>query len=258
MANLAILLSSGKYSDLTLVCEDQEFQVHKGIVCSQSPVLDAALKGNFQEAKTNTFHVVTFNPTTVKCMLDYMYTGNYAQTPSSCCNESKDQAQTTENDKDCSVKSDTETWLHHGFVNCVADYFCVPELAKMAVAALDKLTREHWSEDAFCDLMYGTHGRTGDDGFRVMMATRAVDHLGELTARGLFNGADPPSDEMTPTILGLCAQRLNESSARADTQARELVKITDILDYARAYCLLCRKFTALHVEQSTESFDISP
>ncbi|TRX97131.1 hypothetical protein FHL15_001925 [Xylaria flabelliformis] len=188
------LLSSGDYADLKIVCKDQEFQVHKVIVCAQSPVLAAALKGaksltRSQESKTNTYHVTDFDPTIVKCMIDYMYAGEYSQTPPDYRNDSKDQAQTTE----------SKVWIYHGLVNCIADYFDVPELAEKATSTLDRLIQKHWSEDAFCNLFYETLGRTTDKGFRTMLATAAMDHLGELTARGLFNGADP-SDELTPTI----------------------------------------------------------
>lgn len=48
MPDLGALLDSGEYSDFTLMCENQEFPVHKGIVCSQSPVIAAAMRGDFQ------------------------------------------------------------------------------------------------------------------------------------------------------------------------------------------------------------------
>ncbi|KAI0455893.1 hypothetical protein F5B21DRAFT_502917 [Xylaria acuta] len=199
MANfLANLLSSGDYSDLALVCEDQEFKVHNNI-----------------EAKTNTFHVGDFDPTTVKL-------------------------QATGNGKNGSVKSNTGIWIYHGLVNCIADYFCLPGLAKMATAMLDRLTQEDWSEDAFSDLLYGTHGRTGDKDFRVMLATRATDHIGELTARGLFTGIDPPSGDMTPTILRLCVQRLDvlgndleAETARANVQAHDPEAITSYFERSK-------------------------
>lgn len=46
--NLSQLLESGKYSDMTLECQGHKFRVHKMVVCSQSPVLAAAMDGNFQ------------------------------------------------------------------------------------------------------------------------------------------------------------------------------------------------------------------
>lgn len=42
------LMGSDTYSDLTLVCEQETFKVHKAIVCSQSPVLAAAVDGHFE------------------------------------------------------------------------------------------------------------------------------------------------------------------------------------------------------------------
>lgn len=48
MAVGAQLLRTGDYSDFTLVCGGQEFRVHKNIVCSQSPVISAALKSGFK------------------------------------------------------------------------------------------------------------------------------------------------------------------------------------------------------------------
>ncbi|KAI1751274.1 BTB/POZ protein [Xylaria castorea] len=263
MANfLANVLNSGDYSDLTLVCEGQEFQVHKAIVCAQSPVLATALKGGFKEAKTNTFHVADFDPTTVKCMLDYMYTGKYEQMPPGFCDDNKDQAQATENDKN---KSSSGTWIYHGLVNCIADYFWLPELAKMATVILDRLTQEDWSEDAFCDLLYGTHGRTRNSNFRIMLATRATDHIGELTARGLFNGVDPPSDDLTPTILRLCVQRLDvlrsgleAETAKANAQSKNLKTIASVFNrLGTSCCGDCGGTTRCSIERFTKSSESS-
>lgn len=39
---------STKYSDLTLVCEEREFKVHRVVVCAQSTVLAAACDRNCQ------------------------------------------------------------------------------------------------------------------------------------------------------------------------------------------------------------------
>ena len=56
------LRATQKYSDLTLVCEEQEFKVHKAIVCSQSPVLAAACDGDF---KVSSGVVVFYQPNTL-------------------------------------------------------------------------------------------------------------------------------------------------------------------------------------------------
>lgn len=50
MANLDFthLMTSGKFSDLKLVCQGTEFKIHKVVACSESPVIATALKGEFQ------------------------------------------------------------------------------------------------------------------------------------------------------------------------------------------------------------------
>ena len=40
---LTKLYASGKYSDLVLQCAQQEFKVHRSVVCTTSPVLAAAI-----------------------------------------------------------------------------------------------------------------------------------------------------------------------------------------------------------------------
>lgn len=42
------LLTTGQFSDLTLFCQDKHFFVHRGIVCSRSPVWAAATEGRFK------------------------------------------------------------------------------------------------------------------------------------------------------------------------------------------------------------------
>ena len=45
---LAKLMRSGDYSDMTLVCEGHEFKAHRAVVCSQSRVIGAAMEGRFE------------------------------------------------------------------------------------------------------------------------------------------------------------------------------------------------------------------
>jgi hypothetical protein len=45
------MLRSGQFSDLTLVCEGKEFKIHKVVACPQSPVLSAAVSGEFKVSR---------------------------------------------------------------------------------------------------------------------------------------------------------------------------------------------------------------
>ena len=47
MATIAQRYDSGKYSDLTITCGNQSWQVHRNIVCFDSNFFAAACDGNF-------------------------------------------------------------------------------------------------------------------------------------------------------------------------------------------------------------------
>lgn len=112
--NLSSLLASGKYSDLTLVCEDREFAVHKNILCAQSRVIRAECEGDFQvrvvtpsartltcinipgtqESKLNFINIEEFDADTVQRMVEVLYSGDYSV--SQHTNSSHDDAQKVE------------------------------------------------------------------------------------------------------------------------------------------------------------------
>lgn len=45
---MGVLLGSAKFSDLILVCQDQEFPVHRAIVCPHSTFFSNACTGSFK------------------------------------------------------------------------------------------------------------------------------------------------------------------------------------------------------------------
>ncbi|KAK0837997.1 hypothetical protein LTS02_017858 [Friedmanniomyces endolithicus] len=75
--NVALLLQTGRFSDLTLVCKDRRFRVHRAIVCSRSPVWAAAAEGGFKEMETKIVEVDIVDPDTLHRALTYLYTGTY-------------------------------------------------------------------------------------------------------------------------------------------------------------------------------------
>lgn len=60
---LSEVMKSGKYSDLTFVCDGDEFKVHKVIVCPQSDVLSAAVDGSFKASCAETAFSVLLSRT---------------------------------------------------------------------------------------------------------------------------------------------------------------------------------------------------
>ncbi|OBS25166.1 hypothetical protein FPOA_05701 [Fusarium poae] len=68
----------GEFTDFTFICEGGDIHVHKIIVCSQSPVFRAACAGQFKEALSGTYDLMSDQPEMVQLMVDYLYTGDYS------------------------------------------------------------------------------------------------------------------------------------------------------------------------------------
>ncbi|OAA38683.1 BTB/POZ domain protein [Beauveria brongniartii RCEF 3172] len=108
--NLGHLLKSGQFSDLTLVCSDKEFNVHKAVVCAQSKVVAAAIREPFQESKTGKIVIEEYDTDTVENMVEFLYTGDYKPKPPQAEKTSDDTA----SEKDL---------VQHMLVTSIADSF---------------------------------------------------------------------------------------------------------------------------------------
>ncbi|KAF4338400.1 kelch 21 [Fusarium beomiforme] len=69
---------AGEFTDFTLACDGRNIQVHKIIICSQSPVFRAACAGQFKEAFSGTYDLTSHQPDMIQLMVDYLYTGDYS------------------------------------------------------------------------------------------------------------------------------------------------------------------------------------
>ncbi|KAI0554552.1 hypothetical protein F4679DRAFT_579577 [Xylaria curta] len=232
MANLkstgAELLRSGEYSDFTLVCKGQEFRVHKSIICPQSSVIAAALKSEFKEAKTNTIEV-NFEPAILKCMLDYMYTGNY-----------EDPAKPVQPLQDAQPFQPSQTAQ-------TAQPISRGSPAKLSATKIGELLYKRWSADAFCDLVRESKGSTGDKNLQEVLTRSAVSHMFELMSKNLFSKGKIANDmaagvleasfkifkDKNTEVTKLKTQLLNEA-VKVERLEGNLKELADVLLAARS------------------------
>ncbi|PIG84610.1 hypothetical protein AARAC_010919 [Aspergillus arachidicola] len=120
----------GDYTDLKIVCDGVELNVHKIILCSQSPVFRAACAGNFKasvsygelESVESTYQMMDESIPVVKRMLDYLYTGDYS-----------DFAGGSSTDAPANEPLSSMSSLQlHAQLFTIGDKYCIPELCDAA------------------------------------------------------------------------------------------------------------------------------
>jgi hypothetical protein len=77
LSSLDKLFKEGTYSDLTITCGDDEYKVHKAIICPRSSFFATACGGPFQEGRTGVVALPDDNPQAVKLMIRYLYYSDY-------------------------------------------------------------------------------------------------------------------------------------------------------------------------------------
>ncbi|ORY68320.1 uncharacterized protein BCR38DRAFT_406256 [Pseudomassariella vexata] len=71
------------FTDFELECESCTIPVHKIILCSQSELFSRVCNGKYQESEIGVYRMIDDSLTMVQRMVDYFYTGDYNDEPSS-------------------------------------------------------------------------------------------------------------------------------------------------------------------------------
>lgn len=77
LSAFASLLSSGKYSDLTVQCGERSWAVHKAVICSRSGFFDGACSHPFKESATGVIDLSEDDAEAVEHMINYFYHLDY-------------------------------------------------------------------------------------------------------------------------------------------------------------------------------------
>ncbi|TVY72053.1 Kelch-like protein 30 [Fusarium oxysporum f. sp. cubense] len=71
-------LQSEKFSDMTIICGERQFKIHRAVVCTQSPFFDKAMSGDYMESTSRSIELPEDDPDVVERFLKFLYTGTYS------------------------------------------------------------------------------------------------------------------------------------------------------------------------------------
>ncbi|KGO38935.1 Uncharacterized protein PEX1_049590 [Penicillium expansum] len=184
---LASIRFDSKYSDLTIVCGDEEHAVHKCIVCPRSGFFAEACDGGFEGLTINRV-VLDDEPTLVKQMVEYLYTLDYhvevlsQQTdPSPQSNGEAGEDNPEQLDGiDEEAATACNTLSVHISMYSLADRMCIHGLKALSKEKLEKeLTRRQLDSSTFPHATHEIYKSTtaSDQGLRDLIVKITMDNL---------------------------------------------------------------------------------
>ncbi|KAF2162826.1 hypothetical protein M409DRAFT_26682 [Zasmidium cellare ATCC 36951] len=126
------VFGDSKYSDLTIECGESTWHVHRVVICAQSPFFDKACSNGFKETSSKLIKLEDDDPTIVREMLRYLYTGDYLE-------------QTKEGEEG-SRRSALSTNVH---IHTIADKYDIPALGDVAISKFSARAAREWKTEAF-------------------------------------------------------------------------------------------------------------
>lgn len=171
MDNMERLQLNPKWSDMTIVCEEQEFKCHRNIMC-QSRVMKAELTGNFQESNGIIKHD-EYGLETVERMIRFLYTGDYDDIPP--------QPSGAEHTPEVGHPI-TQRLIAHANVHGIASYYDIPSLKVKAVEKAQIVLQDDIpkiSEESLVTLLETIYmqPKSEDAGLRPAILDQVKDHL---------------------------------------------------------------------------------
>ncbi|TVY90574.1 hypothetical protein LAWI1_G002952 [Lachnellula willkommii] len=219
----ALMYSSGKYSDMTIICKGKTFKVHQCIVCLQSKPLAAAMDGKFKEGTSKEIDLEDDQPDIVEKMLLYMYTSDYsdgiqpttADSTETTTTPAKDSSRKKGNKAIRFVPSSTpdpppgptqfsaDALLTNARVFVIADKYDIQGLKQLATKKYETAVPNAWNCAEFVGSLKLLYEETleSDRVLKDVAVKTAGKHVNDLVDRGEFAALCKVNGELGFDIL---------------------------------------------------------
>ncbi|KAI1119089.1 BTB/POZ protein [Nemania sp. NC0429] len=200
LISLKRLHSDGDYSDLTIVCKEKHYQVHKCIICPRSGFFAAACRGDFKEAREGKISLPEDDPKAVELMIQFFYHLDYKiNAVGTASGDKKLTPLDKETDplppcQSSDVKVDS-TLMIHAKVYALAQKYLIDDLKTIALRKFANYASRDWNRESFLDVAEAGYELTpeSESGLRAAVVETFADHpslLGKQRMKDILMNAD--------------------------------------------------------------------
>ncbi|KAK4961874.1 hypothetical protein LTR10_002367 [Elasticomyces elasticus] len=194
---------NSKHSDLIIRCADNRWDVHKLIVCSQSPVLAKACEGAFKEAEEGLITLHEDDPWVVEAMLEFIYTLDF--------------------DDSYSDIAETPPIVFTVNLHMAADKFDIPGLRKLTALKFHAQALAEWKTAGFAEaaaLVFNA-GVAVDESLREIVVSIATKNAKQLLSQDEVGRCFHAVASATPALAVALWQRQVEGQTEDDAKVKE-------------------------------------
>ncbi|KAJ5510616.1 hypothetical protein N7453_002719, partial [Penicillium expansum] len=161
-ASIQSFFISSQFSDLVVKTEEQEFKLHRLIVCGQSEYFARLYQGNWAETADNTIQLNDDDPRAIEAMIHFMYGIDY--------------------DSSGNELGRISPMIFNIRLYQVADKYFVPRLKQRAKEKFGQIARTCWEMDDFPVAIAEAYQctRKDDRDLRELLVQVSRDHIVEL------------------------------------------------------------------------------
>ncbi|KAH0556868.1 hypothetical protein GP486_005347 [Trichoglossum hirsutum] len=247
------LLQSSKYSDLTIICGNREFNVHRSIVCPRSRFFAAACDGEFLEGKTGKITLMGDDMETVKRMISYLYTLDYEDeehvdekvTDDPSVEDEAVEATIEKPRKRSRLSEESRPALFSSVrVYAIAEKYDIPALKTLAKERFSKWARNNWSHKEFPILVKEVFESTPDTdrGLRDIASQLCATHIKSfLQEDGVLDVIEDLGDLWLRVLRQVLKDKEDEMEQVLKRKAEEMQSALEEGEKTMAEIEVCRR-----------------